>query len=105
MMALPPNWVELKPAEALMLETELRREIPPTHQLYGRELLAVARRGGRDDVLFVPREEGGDVFCVHLTWAIEKDPAWPWTESYRDQSDFAARWPQGELDDANEEAG
>lgn len=105
MTALPPNWVELNPAEALILETELRREISPTHQLYGLELLAVARDGGRDDVLFVPREGGGDVFCVHLTWAVEKDPLWPRTERYSGQSEFAARWLQGELDDADEEAG
>ena len=45
MTALPPNWLEVTSAEALMLETELRREVPSSHQLHGRELLAVARRG------------------------------------------------------------
>ena len=100
MTALPPNWVQLEPAEALSLEAELRREVPRTHLLYGRNLRAAARHAGHDEVLFISREGGGEVFCVHLTWAIEKDPEWPWTESYRDQSDFAVRWPRGELDDA-----
>jgi hypothetical protein len=40
--ALPPDWIELEPAEALVLETELRRELAPTHQLYGLDLRAVA---------------------------------------------------------------
>ena len=105
MTALPPGWIELQPAEALALETELRREINPTHQLYGRDLRAVARRGARDDVLFVPRDGDKRVFWVHLTWSIESDPQWPWTEGYSDQNAFAARWPEGETDGSDEEAG
>lgn len=84
---------------AANLEAELHRELPASHQLHGRQLEAVGRRAGRDDVLFRSRSQGGPVFWVHLTWAIENDPPWPWTETYRDLEDFLERWPREELKD------
>jgi len=50
-MSLPKGWHPLERSQSLNLETELHRELASTHQLYGRQLRAVARRGGRDDIL------------------------------------------------------
>jgi hypothetical protein len=100
---LPRGWVEVSGESAAKLEEELRREVPRAHRLFGRDLQAVARRQDRDDVLF--RSSDGGTFCVHLTWSVENDPKWPWTEAYRDLVDFLHRWPREELDDGEDEAG
>ena len=100
-MSLPQGWYPLERPQSLNLETELHRELASTHQLYGRQLRAVARRGGRDDILFVAADGSGPVYCVHLTWSVEKNPEWPWTTIYRDAGDFLERWPREELDDGS----
>ena len=87
---------------AAKLEAELHRELPAAHQLHGRQVHAVARREDRDDVLFLS-EERGPVFWVHLTWSMESDPKWPWTETYRNLDDFLERWPREELGDVPDE--
>jgi hypothetical protein len=66
-------------------------------------LVAVARRHHRDDVLFRSPDGTGPVFCVHLTWAVETDPTWPWTETYTDIADFLERWPREELEEADDD--
>ena len=49
--------------------------------------------------------EGGPVFLVHLTWSVESDPKWPWTEVYERLDDFLKRWPREELQgDPDEDA-
>ena len=74
---LPPNWVHLRPDEALKFEAELRREMCAEHVLYGTKAAAVARRSGFDDFLFqVPDRFYAE---VHLTWRPEKNPDYPWT--------------------------
>ncbi|WP_287970274.1 hypothetical protein [Microcystis sp. LE19-195.1E] len=83
---------------AAKLLSELRRELPAGHQLFGQEVQAIARRDDRDDVLFRSREESGPVFWVHLTWCVESDPKWPWSEVYESLEDFLDRWPLEELE-------
>lgn len=99
-MLLPPEWIELTAAEARPLESELQRELAPEHQLYGRELRAVARRDS-DDVLFAAPDREGPVFWVHLTWRVEQLPDWPWVQTYRDHDDFVERWPREELGESD----
>ena len=96
-MRLPAGWLELDADESASLRAELLRELPASHELKGLALEAVARRSGQDDVLF--RSDTGGVFCVHLTWSVESDPEWPWTESYRDLDDFVERWTSDEESD------
>jgi hypothetical protein len=64
------------------LEAELRRELIPTHVLFGLHVTALAQRVDQDDVLFAL--EDGRVADVHLTWARhpETDPRWPGTELF-----------------------
>ena len=104
-MTLPESWFALPREDACKLEAELRRELPRSHYLRGRELVAVARRFRRDDVLFTSPTGEGEVFWVHLTWSVETDPMWPATEVYRDMGDFLERWPREALDDPAEGAG
>jgi hypothetical protein len=94
---LPQGWIPVSGESAAKLEAELHRELPSSHQLHGRDLEAIGRRAGRDDVLF--SSQGGPVFWVHLTWANEKDPQWPRTVTYTDLADFLERWPREEQDD------
>ena len=102
---VPESWFVLPPDDATALATELRRELPPAHELQGRDLIAFARRLRRDDVLFRLPSGDGPVFWVHLTWAVETDPQWPWTETYQDMADFLERWPREELADSSDDAG
>lgn len=101
---LPDSWSPLSRDEAQAVEKELRRELPPAHQLQDHQLIALARYR-RDDILFRSQDDQGPVFCVHLTWSVETDPAWPWTESYKDMGDFLERWPREQLDDSGEDDG
>lgn len=104
-MKLPESWVLLSHDDAQALEKELRRELPPFHELQGDVLVAFARRLRCDEVLFRSPTGEGPVFWVHLTWAVETDPKWPWTETYENMADFLERWPREELDDTGEDAG
>jgi hypothetical protein len=98
MMSLPINWSQLNPADANPLEAELKRELSPGHPLFGRNLRAIARRDGYDDVLFTPTGDLTPVYWVHLTWAAETDPAWPWTEQYQTLAEFADDWAKDNPD-------
>jgi hypothetical protein len=97
-MQLPQGWIPVSGELASKLEAELRRELPTAHQLHDRAIRAVARREGRDDVLFKSIDDA-TIFCVHLTWSVETDAKWPWTETYRDHDDFLERWPREELEE------
>jgi len=72
---LPPGWEPVEPTA--FIEDELRREMAVGHVLYGRAFTAVARRSGNDDVAFLV--DGSRLCIVHLTWAVETRPEWPWT--------------------------
>jgi hypothetical protein len=77
---------------AVGFEAELRRELPRSHELFGRDLRAVARNLNHDDVLFQDAAGAGGVFAVHLTWNRESNPMWPSSVRYRDIDDFVERW-------------
>lgn len=96
-MKLPESWFTVDGETASALEAELARELPPSHQLCGRRLVAIAKRERRDDVLF--RLPNGKIYWVHLTRTVETDPRWPSTESYENMEDFLERWPREELGD------
>jgi hypothetical protein len=105
MTSLPANWTHLTPSDAQPLEAELERELSPTHLLFGRELRAIARRDGYDDVLFTPAEGITPVYWVHLTWAVETDPAWPWTKQYTSLVEFIDDWAKENPGTDDEDAG
>lgn len=73
------------------LETELALELTPGHVLFGRRVIAIGRRNGRDDVLFWLPDEGEAVASVHLTWIgrPEQQPCWPGTEVFPTPGDWA----------------
>jgi hypothetical protein len=103
-MRFPQGWLPLTDDLATKLEAELRRELPRGHLLYDRPVRALAKRADRDDVLF--RSIGEEaVYCVHLTWTMERDASWPWTEEFKDAADFLERWRREELDESIEGAG
>ena len=63
-------------------ERELAWELAenPRHPLAGHPVVAVAWRGGYDDLVL--RLDGRDEFAwVHLAWNRENQPAWPHCES------------------------
>lgn len=89
-----PGWVPvLNPSEQAVFEAELAREIPNGHVLEGKRPRLLGRRSMRDDFLF--DLEDGRVAHVHLTWAVETKPDWPFTEIY---PSFEA-WRLGSEDD------
>ena len=98
-MRLPDGWVAVDRERAAALEAELRRELPAGHRLQGLALTAVASSRDDDDVLFRPMSGGGPFYVVHLTWSVETDPAWPWTDAYDDMDDFLERRPREEMED------
>ena len=54
------------------LVSELRRELPQGHPLFGSDVSPIARRQDRDDVLFNLND--GRVAIVHLTWSGKAEP-------------------------------
>jgi hypothetical protein len=89
---LPQGWTAVSGERGRQLEQELRREIPRTHRLHGVVVEAVATHDAdNDDVLF--RGAGGEgVFCVHLTWNVERDSMWPHTQAFENVADFTSHW-------------
>ena len=74
--------------QALVQEAET--EIPHGHALSGKALIAIARRGDRDDVLF-QADGGPNVAIVHLTWSGKKErPGRPSTQVFSSVADFIA---------------
>ena len=88
MSELPSGWRAIDGADAKAMETELHRELPAGHVLVGRTVRAIARRDDRDDVLF--QDSDGSIFFVHLTYAVETDPQWPFTKTYDNLTAFRA---------------
>ena len=71
------------------LNRELLRELPVGHCLYQVQVNAVARRQDCDDVLFALEDGSGRVAVVHLSYAVEKDPVWPFTRVFPDMYSFS----------------
>ncbi len=92
----PTGWSPIdNPIETARLEQELRREVPTGHVLFDKPVTLIGK-GKRDDYLFQLADDV--VAWVHLTWAVETDPTWPWTELYPS----FAEWAQAELHDEAE---
>ncbi|MFC3076932.1 hypothetical protein ACFODL_02390 [Phenylobacterium terrae] len=89
-MRWPEGWTPVDDAaEAERLQAELAREVPRRHLLDGERVTPFARAEGADDVLFAWPD--GRVAQVHLTWAVETDPAFPATQIYADLEDWLRR--------------
>jgi hypothetical protein len=86
MIVFPEPWEQVAADNNLL--AVLQTELGPGHILYGKDLVAIARRGDNDDVLF--ELKGGEFryAIVHLTWAgrPEPDPRWPGTRLSNDLS-------------------
>jgi hypothetical protein len=82
------DWSEPWSFQLSGLEKELEKELIPGHALHGRTTLAVARHEGRDDILFLVDDEAYPLAVVHLTWARETDPRWPYAERYSSIQEF-----------------
>jgi hypothetical protein len=61
----------------------LQQELPAEHSLTGLDVIAVARRSDRDDVLFEVADSETPLAQVHLTWRKERDQKWPRTKFFR----------------------
>jgi hypothetical protein len=97
-------WEPLSDERARFFEREPARE-PPDHALQNRRLMAVAKTGASDDVLF--KIEDGTFVQVHLTFikTPPERPGWPGFKTYEtlfdwvthrmlpDHVDFFALWP------------
>jgi hypothetical protein len=71
-------------------ESQLARELGPSHALFGRAAKLIARRFDTDDALF--QLEGDQVAEVHLTWSKgqEPDPRWPNTAIFQTLDQWAS---------------
>jgi hypothetical protein len=75
------------------LAAELQRECCPEHPLHGRTCIAVAR--ARDDLnefVFVTDHPKYPIAFVHLTWTVERSPAFPHTTGYGSWDEFRIAW-------------
>jgi hypothetical protein len=85
-------WEPIEASSAAAFEAELKRELAPSHPLFGSELRAIGCGFG-DDVLFQFADGSNRVAVVHLTWAgrVEADPRWPHTVTYCSLQDWVDR--------------
>ncbi|MGW3661318.1 hypothetical protein ACWD6R_39375 [Streptomyces sp. NPDC005151] len=80
---LPEPWILVpKPQVRATLEAELQAEVSEGHPLFGKPVIAVARCGQCDEVLFSVEEDPARFVQVHLTWRRGPEaPPWPSTEN------------------------
>jgi hypothetical protein len=81
---LPSPWA-LVPSEArAALESELIAEVGKGHPLFGHRVIAIARCGACDEVIFSVETDPVRFVSVHLTWrGAQERPPWPTTEYLR----------------------
>lgn len=79
---LPEPWVVISDAATrAQLEAQLRTEVADGHPLFGKTVIALARCGGCDHVVYSVEEDPGWFVLVHLTWQSTPDkPPWPRAE-------------------------
>jgi hypothetical protein len=53
--------------------TELQRELPPGHLLYGRAIRVVAYREATDDILCQHEEDPEHFTVIHLSWLMQQE--------------------------------
>jgi hypothetical protein len=74
---------------------ELQREVCPGHPLYGVVCVTVGRnREDPNEFLFMTNRPGMPLVFVHLTWAMERDPTFPWVQGYESWEAFRAAWAE-----------
>jgi hypothetical protein len=81
--SLPAPWRAAgRHAEALA--RELRKEIGPGHVLYGKRVLALARRPDTDEAVFAVDDRDYPLAVVRLSWITvpELSPEYPPTRRY-----------------------
>ena len=79
-----------------ILKGEVRKEVAPSHVLFGKCVRAIARRIDCDDVLF--ELQTGQVACVHLTWSSNQETVpWPSTQIYSSLQAFIATRMQDDV--------
>jgi len=75
--------------KALLLQSELSKELSPEHQLFAKKVKILALRQDCDDMLV---ESDDKYFIVHLTWSSKKEPLpWPSTEVIHNLTDLLIR--------------
>jgi hypothetical protein len=101
MKILPPEFVWISPWAALAeaspplpevlgdqtysqwLAAELQREVCESHRLYRINVEAIGfNRYDPNEFLFLTDDPKTPFAFVHLTWTVETDPRWPWTEGF-----------------------
>jgi hypothetical protein len=87
------QWLEPWHSTSAGLESELEKEISPTHPLFKLKAISAGGRHDRDDVLFFLPDGPFPLAVVHLTWTghTEKNPAWPHTTFYSSLDDWVER--------------
>jgi hypothetical protein len=86
-LPMPEDWdLEEDDPEAFL--RELRRELPPGHGLHGRPAFTLANYAPADDMLYLLPGQHPQVAEVHLTWSVERDPAWPSWGSFESIDDW-----------------
>lgn len=85
---LPEGWLILNEKEVDGAAKELRKEMCKGHVLYGKEILAIARREDRDDFLFYVKNSDVALYSVHLTWNKENAPEWPYAAAFESKENF-----------------
>lgn len=87
-IVLPETWELCGPG----FEQELAKETSFNllHSLRGVKATSIARRKGRDDVLFQLFHHSHELAEVHLTWVQEFRPDWPAFTLYESWSDWLA---------------
>lgn len=84
-------------SKAFTFEAELQQEVCRGHPLYRIACRAVARnRDHHDEFLFVTARPDMPIARVHLTWAAESNPAFPYVEGYASWVAFRAAWAKPE---------
>ncbi|HYT92621.1 MAG TPA: hypothetical protein VEL76_28150 [Gemmataceae bacterium] len=80
------------PPEPFLVD-ELRREVCPEHPLHGRSCLAVAQaKDDPNEFVFLTDNPAFPIAFVHLTWAVEKSPTFPYTLGYPSWDEFKRAW-------------
>lgn len=92
---LPPDWWIDTAAAMTLLGKQLQDEAHGEHALKGRNMVALARADGRDDVLYTDADESPPRFyCVHLTWSKTNGPGYPAYSAFDSFAEFK-RWWEG----------
>lgn len=83
------QWREVEGDEATALQAELRRELCPGHPLYGLEAKPWLICWPDKDVAFSLSD--GRVALVHLTYALETNPVYPFCKMFASKAEALRR--------------